>query len=366
MHFAVLVLAWITPAFIAGALGWSGIWGSGSALIEYLIPIPVAGGVFHVPSFVVAAGVILSSRNSAGARTRYLPVLAFSVLAVALALMLEFDRLNAWLFTDYAPYGSPFRLDGNPFLLFVATDAFWVGTYALMRGLKSPARSWLVVPAIPVAAVALSSIHYQTSGPVFEFGGATYTSNRGEEIVAIYTSESYNEDVFLNWIEQNGSRFHPWSDVNSEHTAVLFTNSMQLIKWRRFDQIIHESTVATVCLYEEDRSIVPHPGYYDCFAKHNTVEQEVAARAASESTGLGKDIDFWYARVLLCDGVDISNAGATDIASIGMCQGVVRVYPRNVQRFIEKYGEESEQVRFIRAKAAERGLTGERNTISGD
>ena len=32
-----LVLAWITPAFIAGMLGWSGIWGAGSALVEYLI-----------------------------------------------------------------------------------------------------------------------------------------------------------------------------------------------------------------------------------------------------------------------------------------------------------------------------------------
>ena len=356
MHLAVLILAWITPALIAGALGWSGIWGSGSALIEYLIPIPVAGGVFHVPSFVVAAAIILSSRKSAGAGSRYLPVMAFSALGLALSLMLEFDRLNAWLFTDYAPYGSPFRLDKNPFMLFIATDAFWVGTYALMRGFKSPARSWLALLIVPVAVISLSSIHYKTSGPVFEYGRSMYTSNRGEEIIPVYTSARYDEDVFLDWIAQKGSRFHPWSDVNSEHTALLFTNSMHLTKWGRFDQIDHENTVATICLYEDDRSIVPHPGYYDCFADHNTVQQELAALAASQSTGLGKDVDSWYARTLLCEGVDISEVVATDIERIGVCQGMVRVYPRDLKRFIEKYGEESDQVRFIRAEAAGRGL----------
>src|SRR5262245_4267905 len=39
--FLWLLLAWPTPALIAGALGWKGVWGSGSALADYLIPIPV-------------------------------------------------------------------------------------------------------------------------------------------------------------------------------------------------------------------------------------------------------------------------------------------------------------------------------------
>ncbi|MEQ8204630.1 MAG: hypothetical protein RIA65_00525, partial [Woeseia sp.] len=112
MHVLILILAWITPAAIAGAMGWSGIWGTGSAFAEYLIPVPVAGGVFHVPSFVVAAGLIFACRNSTEGLYRYLPVIGFSVLAASLSLMLEFDRLHAWMFTDYEPAGSPFRLDG--------------------------------------------------------------------------------------------------------------------------------------------------------------------------------------------------------------------------------------------------------------
>lgn len=41
------VIAWIVPAAIAGALGWKGIWGSGSAFADYLIPIPVSGGGYQ-------------------------------------------------------------------------------------------------------------------------------------------------------------------------------------------------------------------------------------------------------------------------------------------------------------------------------
>jgi len=359
MHFLILILAWITPAAVAGALGWSGIWGTGSAFGEFLIPIPLAGGVFHVPSFLAAAGIILASRNSTGPLVRYLPVLAFSVLALSISLMLEFDRINAWLFTDYEPFGSPFRLDDNPLLLFVATDAFWVGSYAVMRGFTSPVRSWLMLPLVPAAVVGLSAANYQTSGPVFEIGGSMYTSSRGQEIITVYTSESYDEDVFVKWLEEDRYFALPWFNVNSEHVAVLFTNSMQAIKWGQFDQVESESTIATICLYEEDRSIIPHRDYYDCFAERNTVEQELAALAASESTGLGSDIDFWYARVLLCDGVELPEAAATDIARIGVCQGMVRVYPRNVNQFVQKYGGDSDQVSFVRAEAEARGLSEE-------
>ena len=45
-------IAWPLPAVLAGALGWQGVWGSGSALVDYLIPLPVAGGALHVPSFL--------------------------------------------------------------------------------------------------------------------------------------------------------------------------------------------------------------------------------------------------------------------------------------------------------------------------
>ncbi|MDJ0748202.1 MAG: hypothetical protein QNJ11_01900 [Woeseiaceae bacterium] len=357
MRLAILILAWITPAVIAGALGWSGIWGAGSALGDYLIPIPVAGGALHVPSFLVAAAFIFAASKVTGTFIRYLPVLAFSVLALAIALMIDFERLNAWAFTDYSPHGLPVRLDGNPFLLFVASDAFWVGVYALTRVASIPKVAWFALPVLPTIAVGISMANYHSSGPVFRLGGSMGTGQRGEEIVMVYTSASYNESVFRGWLEQDPYFARPWFNVNSEHVAIHFTNSMQAIKWGQFDQT--EDTIATICLYEEDRSVHPHRGYYDCFADRNTVEQELAELAARESTGLGDDVDHWYARALLCDDVEIPEAAVTDIALIGVCKGAVGVYPRSLQRFVARYGEDSEQVRFVRAEAAARGLTEE-------
>jgi len=357
MHYAVLILAWITPALVAGAVGWSGIWGTGSALGEYLIPIPVAGGVFHVPSFLVTAAIILSSRSGTGRMGAYLPVLGFAALVAALSLMLEFDRLNAWLFTDYVPHGSPLRLDGNPLLLFIATDAFWVGAYGLMRGFKPPARSWLVLPLIPAAVIGLNALNYQVSGPVFERGGMMYTGSRGEKVMTVYTSEPYDEAVFLEWLNEDPYFARPWYDANSEHTAVVFTNSMQMIEWGQYERIESESTVATLCLYEEDRSIVPHSGFFDCFAERNTVEQNLAELVADNSTGLGRDIDFWYSRALLCDGVEVSeSADSLEIAQIDVCRGLIRSHQRTLDRFIQKYGEDSDQVKFVTDEASARGL----------
>ena len=130
MHILVLVLAWLTPALIAEMLGWRGVWGGGGAFGDYIIPIPVAGGAMHVPSFVVLAVVVFANRRRTEAGRSFLPLFAFCIAAAGLAAMLDFDRLNSWLFTDYEPSGSPFRFDSNPFFLFVTTDALWAGIYS--------------------------------------------------------------------------------------------------------------------------------------------------------------------------------------------------------------------------------------------
>ncbi len=64
-----ILIAWPLPALIAGALGWKGVWGSGSAFVDYIIPIPVAGGVLHMPSFALStiALFLLPSLGQAGA-----------------------------------------------------------------------------------------------------------------------------------------------------------------------------------------------------------------------------------------------------------------------------------------------------------
>ena len=93
-RFAWLVIAWTAPALAAGVLGWSGIWGSGSALVDYLIPIPVAGGVLHLPSFIVTTALVwpmrAGSARIAGAGSA--PWL-LGAAAVGLLMMLDTERL---------------------------------------------------------------------------------------------------------------------------------------------------------------------------------------------------------------------------------------------------------------------------------
>lgn len=357
MRIPVLILAWITPALIAGALGWSGIWGTGSALIEYLIPIPVAGGVLHVPSFAILAVIVMSSRGSENSSRSFLPLIALGIGAAAMTAMLDFDRLNGWLFTDYVPYGSPVRFDGNPLFLFVMTDAIWAGVFTLGIGQRPPARSWIALPVVPLAVIAIAGWHYKTGGPIFEIGPGLPGSARGDQLTLIYTSVSYDEPVLLEWLEASALA-PPWTNPNVEHEAIVFTNSLQLLKWawRDPDEIRGETAVATICRFEEDQSVVAHPAYYDCFAERETVDEALAGFAAREATGLGRDIDIWFALARFCDGVEIGERDARDIKSVGICIGMRRIYPERLSRIAANYGEDSPQFRFVRDEGEARGL----------
>ena len=88
---AWLLVAWTLPPLIAAALGWEGIWGSGSALVDYLIPIPVAGGAFHVPSFLICTLAVarLPSLGDVGASRVRAALLGITVAGVLWLLNLQ-------------------------------------------------------------------------------------------------------------------------------------------------------------------------------------------------------------------------------------------------------------------------------------
>lgn len=352
----ILIAAWITPAIIAGLLGWSDVWGAGSAFVDYLIPIPVAGGVFHVPSFIVLAIIVFAIGSDGSTVRSLLPAVAFAVAAGALALMLDYERLNGWLFTDYEPYGSPFRFDRNPFLLFIVTDACWAGIYALVAGRSSPALYWALVPLAVGFVIAASVLQYSTAGPTFKLGGPVPVEGRGNEIRLVYTSSPYDEAAFLDWLAK-GPVGVPWETPNAEHTAVVFTNSLQMLKWGEYSKIKGEQTIATICLYEEDRSAIAHVGYHDCFAGRETAMETYNRLRDEVSTGLGREVDNWYAMARLCDDVPVEEKSSQDIARTSMCAGIRKVFPKRLQQITGKYGEDSEQVRFVRAEALARGLS---------
>lgn len=352
----ILAAAWITPALIAGALGWSGIWGTGSALVEYLIPLPVAGGALHVPSMAAAAAVIFSLSRLPRTVARLVPMAAFAVCLGALAAQVDMERLAGWLFTDYRPYGSPLRLDGNPLLLFVTTDAFWVGIYALATAPATPRAAWLVPPIVPAVVMGFGLVAYGGGGPVYEMGGSFNGPIRGQVIKVVYTSGDYDEGRLLRWLDTHDGFARPWVSPNSEHVAVIFTNSLQAVKSRRFEALDDTTTVATFCLYEDDQHIEPHPGRHDCFAGHETTMDRLRRLTAEQRTGLGEDIDRWAARLALCEGVEIPEQRHYDIEIVGLCRDLEASYTRTLERARAKHGAASAHVARVTALAREHGL----------
>ena len=87
-----LLLAWPTPALIAGALGWKGIWGSGSATVDYLIPIPVAGGVFHAMSFIAISALLVSAPRWPGILRGIAHAVLFGISLAGALLIFDPER----------------------------------------------------------------------------------------------------------------------------------------------------------------------------------------------------------------------------------------------------------------------------------
>ena len=355
MRFLILIFVWITPAIIAGLLGWKGIWGTGSALFEYLIPLPVAGDVLHLPSFLVAVVIILNLKQEPGPAARFLPLAAVAVFLAVQTLQLDFARFNAWLFTDYAPYKSPFRFGANPVYLFVATDALWVALYARIMGCSTPWRLWLLLPLVPAAVIGFEAVSYKVAGPRFIYGSSDYGKIRGEYITLIYTANPYDERLFRDWWENDSSLARPWYSPNSEHLAVFFSRSLQAARSGLTGN--KENIVATFCVYEEDRSLTTHAGYHDCFADRPTLSEKLEASRKTTDTGLGRDVDDWYAGARLCEGVEIPERPSVDIAIVYLCRRLGREYPKLLARFSRQYGEDAAQTVFLRSHGALVGIT---------
>ncbi|NKB38766.1 MAG: hypothetical protein GKR93_16670 [Gammaproteobacteria bacterium] len=357
MNIAKLILVWVTPAFLAGIMGWRGIWGGSNAFFDYIIPIPVAGGVFHVPSFVIAAAIIVGVSKTSGSRAFYIFILALGVAIGAQTLQLDFERLNNWLFTDYVPARSPFRFNDNPLLLFVFCDALWVAFFALRATSERNWRKLVLLPLIPLSIIGAEAILYRSAGTIFKPGLSRPVTPRGSEVAMVYTNSAYDESVFRSWLEEKNSMRMPWQTPNAEHVAVHFTTSMQDIKWGKIEKT--DNIIATFCFYETDMSSSAHSGYYDCFTGKKTLSQRRRESAKETKTGLGREIDRWYSDARLCDGVDLSGEINLDIEIVSLCRGLSRGYARKLEQTASRDGENSEQLVFLKEKASLLGLVPE-------
>jgi hypothetical protein len=349
MRYLLLICVWITPAIIAGVLGWRGIWGGTSAFADYLIPIPVAGGVMHVPSFVIACIVILNLKKYPESFARMMSLLALGIFLAVQTMQLDFDRLNDWFFTDYQPARSPFRFGQNPLYLFIATDALWVFAYALMLRIIPQWKQALWLVLVPIAIIAYNAMQYSLDDSQFTYGFMTHVKSHGNSVVMIHTSNNYDETLFREWLEGDTLVSRPWESQSMENLAVFFNRSMQDVKWRKTDN--EENIVATFCMHEDDQSLTTHAGYVDCFVGRVTLRERLNQSFNTTQTGLGKEVDQWYAMAKLCEGIELPEEWSSNIELIDFCLGMKRRYPETFEKVTSRYGEDSEQHAFMQDNA---------------
>lgn len=297
-------IAWPLPALIAGALGWKGVWGSGSALTEYLIPMPVAGGVLHVPSFVLGAAAVLVLPNLSPAGASRLRALIIGVAIAGVLWLLNLDQLFRAM-----QNGEPFtrlQWQQNPLGLFLTCDAL----LALLFTAAAPQRPRLRFEVLTLLLLLLPSLMpLQMAMPraktteekllQFTAGAGEREGTRGNEMLMVITPMDMNAADFrqraIQWVEKPESMAHPRFHISAEDLAVLFTADREAI--RRFDG---SKARLTLCLYEDGASPRWLPGVGDCFSDHQSFSERLSAAAASRPPQEAPELRRHFAARELC------------------------------------------------------------------
>lgn len=251
------ILAWVLPPLIAGALGWRGVWGSGSALLDYLIPIPVAGGVLHVPSFVlllvlVAWGPQLSAKAAGRARA-----LALGAALTGAVLLLP---------------PPEWRPSDNPLGLFMVVDAL-VALLSMLGaprqpGLRFEAGAVLALLAVP-ALGAMVAWRTLGLGEAFVSGSATVSEDRALLSVAVEVRGDITRADMRQRAKEWAMTIHdPAMKMGVEVTALRFKGP-------------ETGTAAVLCLYEDGTPSRWLPGDGDCLQGFTTFASRLALHAAT-------------------------------------------------------------------------------------
>jgi hypothetical protein len=293
------VPAWITPAAIAGALGWKGIWGSGSAFADYLIPVPVAGGVFHLPSFIVVS-LILFTQPWAGRLGGHVRGILLAGALVGIAMLLDLNKLQLAATTDMA--GGRFWQQ-QPLGLFIVTDCMIAQLFVRTLGGRWPegTKEWAVsliaVLAIP-AAYAMASLQADPRQRIpFVFAGERPSDRRGDETVFYYTKLPLGSDEFRRAASAVLERHDPRMNLNAEDIAIHFYDSLAAAQAQN-----RSGAKYTVCLYQDGTATTWNPGSFDCFSNHESFTERLEKASSRQDKALPQDVRLWLARRDACVG----------------------------------------------------------------
>lgn len=108
-----LVAMWVTPAVLGGMMGWPGIWGGGSAFGDLILPVPITGGIVHVPTFILAIIILRAYPKLSAAAVTLVRAGTLGAALIGLAHLVDLDRIYLSASTDLPLRDIPWRRDGT-------------------------------------------------------------------------------------------------------------------------------------------------------------------------------------------------------------------------------------------------------------
>lgn len=311
--FAVwVVLSWVAPAAAAGAMGWSSVWGSGSAFVALLIPIPVADGVLHVPSFVLVSAALLTQPWSWRIAGLARGILLGGALA-GLVMLVDVTELYMATTSDAVLRQVPWQQ--NPLALCVLTDCviaqFFLGAF----GGRGPitTREWsaslAIVVALPVLCAAAWLQADSRMRQPLTLVGTQPGPERTDDSYIFHSRLPMDSDALRKAGEQAARERDPRRSLYSEDVALLFFDSLEAARWMRLDE-----TKRTLCIYEDGTPMAWHRGRADCFTQHESFSDRVSKAFEARDRSLPVDVSAFLARRDACAGRKqlVAEAGAHD------------------------------------------------------
>lgn len=330
------LIAWPLPALIAGVLGWEGIWGSGSALVDYLIPIPVAGGSLHVPSFLFCGLAVARMPSMGGIQASRMRAALVGITLVGVLWLLDLSEILLARQSHATVVGSPWQ--ENPLGLFLACDGALGLAFSVVRA-ELPffrADALTVALALLPCALPLAMAWPQSSAEQpFRHGTSKAGETRGDETYFIYTRLGPHDGGFrqaaLAWVSAPFEVMHPRYHIDNEDAAIMFSEDLNAAG--RGD----ETRVAvTLCLYEDGTEPQWLEGAGDCFGRHVTFAERLheafEARAADEPS----EVRSYLAGRDLCRNVAVPQMQpeqGVEIMSVRYCGGLARTREELLRRY---------------------------------
>ena len=297
---AFAALMWILPALIAGALGWPGIWGGGTAFSDLIIPAPITGGIFHVPSFVIALAIVKAYPTFTEQSAAVGRAVLMAAIVLGLLQLIDLERLVQVITTDVG--GRLVRMERSYIGLCMASDAIVALSWVMRRPLEK--QGWIMTSLVILVPAAMyvgsDAAGLDRLKEPFQFGRPGISRTRGDGALWIYTRMQPDDPAFREQALLFVESHRPDDDINNDDVAVFFTDSLKMLRSNDVGPAL-----ATLCLYEDGTPDVWHEGSGDCFSNHVSFTEHIDTRLAELSGSLPTDVSMYLLFVEFCTDLEV-------------------------------------------------------------